>query len=89
MTTLSPAIAPNRMLRLHQVSEIVSLSRASIYRLIAEGRFPPPVRIGLRAVAWDSAVISAWINALASHPPECCHGHKAQIIRQGGSTWKS
>lgn len=41
MTHPIPA-APDRLLRLPQVREIVQRSRASIYRDVAQGRFPHP-----------------------------------------------
>ena len=47
-------------LRLPKVIERTGLSRSLIYAMIKEGRFPAPVRIGLRAVAWHEADLLAW-----------------------------
>ncbi len=49
------------ILRIRQVIEQVGLSRASIYRLIALGKFPPPVKIGISAVGWVTADIEHWL----------------------------
>lgn len=49
-----------RLLRRPEVESETGLSRTSIYRLMEEGLFPRPRRIGLRAVAWASAEIEAW-----------------------------
>ena len=37
------------------------ISKASWYAGIADGRYPKPVQIGKRAVAWNSAEINALI----------------------------
>ncbi len=43
------------------VQQRVGLARSTLYGLIREGQFPAPVKIGARAVAWNSADIDAWI----------------------------
>lgn len=48
------------LLRLPAVMRETGLSRSSIYAAIKEGRFPRPVRIGKRAVAWRAEEIAAW-----------------------------
>jgi len=48
--------------RLRDVMRITALSRSTIYRRISEGRFPPPVHLGGRASAWQSAALQAWID---------------------------
>lgn len=50
-----------RLLRLPEVKARVGLCRSSIYQRVAEGKFPPPVSLGARAVAWDSRAIDGWI----------------------------
>lgn len=51
-----------RALRLQQVVERTGLSKTHIYRLMQRGQFPAPVRLSERVVAWDEAVICAWLN---------------------------
>ncbi|SAI51886.1 transcriptional regulator [Bordetella trematum] len=48
--------------RLADVVRITALSRATIYRRIAEGRFPRPVHLGGRACGWTTAALQAWID---------------------------
>ena len=50
------------LLRVAEVSERVGIKRAMIYALMAEGRFPRPVKIGF-ASRWRSDEIAAWIDA--------------------------
>ncbi len=51
------------LLRLPDVSKRVGLRRAQIYRLIAQGTFPAPVRLSVRTSAWRSDAIAAWITS--------------------------
>jgi prophage regulatory protein len=52
-----------RILRRPQVEARTGLSCSSIYLAIAEGTFPKPVRLGLRAVGWIEDEIVQWIDA--------------------------
>lgn len=47
--------------RLTQVKARTGLSRSEIYRRIAMADFPRPIKLGVRASAWSSAEIDAWI----------------------------
>lgn len=49
-------------IRLDKVKEITSLSKSTIYRLIAEGEFPRQIQVGKRAVVWVRTDINNWIN---------------------------
>jgi prophage regulatory protein len=57
------------LLRLPQVMKEVGLCRSSIYCAISEGRFPPPLRISRRAVAWRAGDIEAWKAKLVDGGP--------------------
>jgi len=52
---------PLNLERLHSVRARVSLSRSEIYRRVALGTFPKPVKLGERASAWSAAEIDQWI----------------------------
>ena len=62
--SLLPAPADSyQLIRLPQVREILPLSKPSIYRLIADGKFPAPVRIGGgHAVAWVRSEVEAFVR---------------------------
>ena len=51
-----------RLLHLKEVLNRTSLSRTSIYRLMARGRFPDPIALGARR-AWVEAEVAQWIDA--------------------------
>jgi prophage regulatory protein len=48
----SDNISAPRILRLPEVKSRVGLCRASIYNHMAQGSFPKPISLGLRAVGW-------------------------------------
>ncbi|WP_082572411.1 helix-turn-helix transcriptional regulator [Variovorax sp. Root434] len=47
--------------RMADVIRITALSRATVYRRIAEGKFPPPVHLGC-ACRWPRAALQRWID---------------------------
>ncbi|MDE2270834.1 MAG: AlpA family transcriptional regulator [Xanthomonadaceae bacterium] len=59
--TISETPANLVLLRLPQVRAQTGLSRSELYRRIAVGSFPAPIKIGERASAWSSAEIEHWI----------------------------
>ena len=55
-----------RILRLPDVELRTGFKRAHIYSLISQGRFPKSVRLGLRAVGWDSLAVENWVEGRIS-----------------------
>lgn len=51
------------LLRLPALSARLGIGRASIYSHIATGLLMPPVKLGLRTVAWPSDEVSEYIAA--------------------------
>lgn len=47
-------------LRMATVVRLTGLGRTTIYRLIADHKFPSPVRLGPRAVAWRRSDLDRW-----------------------------
>ena len=54
---------PKRLIRRPVVINMTGLKTSQIYDLIAEKRFPAPVPIGARAVAWVESEVETWIEA--------------------------
>jgi prophage regulatory protein len=50
-----------RLLRLPAVLDRCGCSKAYVYRMISEGKFPRSITIGHRYVAWNEAQIDDWI----------------------------
>ncbi len=51
-----------RILRLDEVEAKSGFKRAHIYSLMKKGEFPQALRLGIRAVGWDSTEIDLWIS---------------------------
>jgi prophage regulatory protein len=63
----SPAIEPlPKLLRLPAVLQATGLARSTVYRMVAERKFPAPVKLAKRAVGWRHDDIRQWTNARPS-----------------------
>ncbi|VFR32302.1 Transcriptional regulator in PFGI-1-like cluster [plant metagenome] len=51
-----------RILRRDEVEAKTGFKRAHIYSLMKDGKFPKAMRLGVRAVGWDSVEIDQWIT---------------------------
>jgi prophage regulatory protein len=50
---------------MRELRPITTYSKASIYRLIALGLFPKPVKLGPARVAWRESDVVAWLDSRA------------------------
>jgi prophage regulatory protein len=57
--------------RLPKVKAVTGLSKSSLYELIRADRFPAPVHLGARTVAWVAAEVKQWAaeRILSSRTP--------------------
>lgn len=61
-----PVTPPIRLVKLPLVCDITTLSRASVYRLCSEGKFPTPLKLGSRASSWRLSDVENWIASRQS-----------------------
>lgn len=62
-------MSANHILRRNDLRPATGLSPSTIYKMIALGEFPPPVKLGLKAVGWLKSDVDVWLagrRALAS-----------------------
>ena len=52
-----------RIVRRDEVSQLTGLAKATIYKKVKERSFPPPIRLGARAVGWRMSDIVTWLQA--------------------------
>lgn len=57
------ASQPYSVVRLPKVLLAAALSRSTVYAMIADGRFPKPMKLGERAVGWPEVEIAAWLES--------------------------
>jgi prophage regulatory protein len=53
---------PKQLVKRKKVEELTSLSKSSLYRLMSDGIFPKPIRLGSKSVAWLKSDVEAWID---------------------------
>lgn len=51
------------VLTIAQVSKAVSYSPSQIYRKVADGTFPAPVRLGVGRIGWRQSDIIRWLDS--------------------------
>lgn len=70
------------ILRRDKVQARTGLSRSSIYQMMADGRFPKPISIGVRAVGWLETSVNDWIKDRINKTAFC---HASIQIKRGKS----
>lgn len=55
--------ATPRLVRIDAVTDRVGVSRSTIWKMVSEGRFPAPHRLGPRSVAWLISDVESWIRS--------------------------
>ena len=50
-----------RLYRRTTLEDMLGISRATTYRLMHEGNFPRPIKLGRRAVGWRYEDIEEWL----------------------------
>jgi prophage regulatory protein len=71
LQSLNAAQLVDALLRIRTVGQATGLSAATIYRKLAAGEFPTPVRLGSRCTRWKAADVRAWIQSagvMGAHP---------------------
>ena len=61
--TTPGAVPRDRLLRLPQVEDAAGIKKSTVYALVREGKFPPPVRITRRLSVWPESAVLAWVQA--------------------------
>ena len=55
---------PQRFLRASEVVERYGISRANMYRMVKEGKFPQPCQLGTGTSRWDLKDLAEWENGI-------------------------
>lgn len=58
-----PSMPEWQRLRLNSVIQCTGLARSTIWKYIAEGKFPKPHAIGSRLRVWEASEVHAWLEA--------------------------
>jgi len=60
---VDPTTAAIQLLRLTTVMQVTGLCRSSIYQLVSQHKFPAPVQLVGRAVAWRRSDVETWARS--------------------------
>ena len=52
-----------KIIRIKELTEMLSISKTTIWRMRRSDKFPPPLKIGSRIICWDLAEIEEWLNS--------------------------
>ncbi|MFA5957017.1 helix-turn-helix transcriptional regulator [Hyphomicrobium sp.] len=63
-TKPEPFPADDTMLRVPDVERLTRISHTTIKRMVGDGRFPKPMRLGERAKGWPAREVREWIDRL-------------------------
>ena len=51
-----------KLIKLKQVMDCTGLARSTVYKFMADGQFPKPVKLGSKMVAWVESEVQEWIS---------------------------
>ena len=60
-TVIPARPALERLIGRKEALILIGISNATLWRWIKAGRFPAPLKIGKKKVAWRSSVLATWI----------------------------
>lgn len=66
--SLAPAAHPDQISRIvspRQLLDLTGLSQATIWRMVARGDLPRPIRLSPGRVGWPESEIRAWLASRA------------------------
>ena len=53
----------NRFIRMPDLRSKVGLSKSQIYKLIQQGDFPKPIKLGDKIAVWTNSEVEEWMSA--------------------------
>lgn len=59
-----PLPADDKMLRMPDIEHLTGMSKSTIKRMVNDGRFPKPMRIGIRAKGWPARDLKHYFDVL-------------------------
>ncbi|BCD61729.1 prophage regulatory protein [Nitratiruptor phage NrS-5] len=57
-----PTPQQDRLIDIKEVSYLIGMAKPTIYRYIRDGKFPKPIKIGIRASRWSYQAVMNWIE---------------------------
>ena len=54
---------PEQLYRSRELTELLGISRSTLYNWTLSGHFPKPIKLGSRAIAWSEIDVQGWISS--------------------------
>lgn len=61
--TIDSLRIPEALLKIQVVTAVTGRSESTIRRMVAEGKFPAPIKDGTRCTRWVAGQVSNWLRA--------------------------
>ncbi len=61
--TIDSLRIPEALLKIQVVTAVTGRSESTIRRMVAEGKFPKPIKDGTRCTRWVAGQVSNWLRA--------------------------
>ena len=58
----------DRIISSKELTQRIPLNRTSIYRMVRQGRFPPPIQITASRIGWRLSTVLAWMADRETDP---------------------
>ena len=65
---MKPATELSLLIDAAELARMLSVSKPSVWRWMAEGKLPPPIRITAQCLRWNREAVLTWITA-GCHAP--------------------
>lgn len=57
-----PVVPRDRLIRLPDVEAATGCKKSTLYMLLRQGKFPKPIRLSARMVAWSETAVLQWVQ---------------------------
>jgi predicted DNA-binding transcriptional regulator AlpA/predicted RNase H-like HicB family nuclease len=68
VTRVLPRTSDDRIVTTKELLAHIPLTRQTIWRMVREGRFPPPIRLTSSRVGWRWSAVVAWLQEREKRP---------------------
>lgn len=58
----APVVPRDRLIRIRDVENVTGCKKSTIYLMVKEHRFPTPIRLSARLVAWPESAVLRWVQ---------------------------
>jgi len=83
-TKHADSIVDDRVLDPQELLERIPLHRSTVYRMVQEGRFPPPIQLTPSRIGWRWSAVLQWLNAREAGNPT---SHRPRARKDGKNVY--